>query len=343
MSNVRKPTKKPAPPAYRSSAPVCDCGSGIPRSETAEIPSSGGRRGCQKCFNRKYAAYADSDGGAEYGDDPTSGSGWHYSRNPPQNFTITSGGRRIRVAGGNVFPSKRDALAAAAYLRATDGGDYRVRAIKPGDSVVRVAVANGKKSTRAGKKRGATGVRRSMSNGTPTITLERLVQDMKNFGSVLSARNIQNNRRYSPEQKAMAAAKAETVIRSGDVDYLLKMPPLDVTRLTDIVSQVQSSGPRMGTMHSKAEDDAERYVRELTFLSGFCILPEMVPVDRQMMIGKFHTRRFGGLDTLAQRILAVGTEYELSRDEERGLDAEWRNRTFGAEVRSDEFAERYRD
>jgi hypothetical protein len=159
-------TKKHAPPAYRSSAPVCDCGSGIPRSETAEIPSSGGRRGCDKCYNRKYAAYADTDGGgAEYSDDPSSGSGWHYSRNPPQNFTITSGGRRIRVAGGNVFPSKRDALAAAAYLRATDGGDYRVRALKPGDSVVRVAVANGKKSTRAGKKRGATGVRRSMSNG----------------------------------------------------------------------------------------------------------------------------------------------------------------------------------
>ena len=265
------------------------------------------------------------------------------SRNPPQRYTVTEGRRRVRLAGGNVFPSKGEAQEAVRFLRATDGGEYRVRTLKPGEHVGRVAAVNGKKSAQARKKRGATGVRRAMRNGTPTITLERLAQDLKGFGAVQFAKTIQNNRRYSPEQKAMAAAKAEAVIRSGDVDYLLKMPSADVTRLTDIASQVQSSGPRMGTMHSKAEDDAERYVRELTFLSGFCILPEMVPVDRQMMTGKFHTRRFGGLETLAQRILSVGTEYELSREEERRLDAEWRNRTFGAEVRSDEFAERYRD
>ena len=164
MSAVRKPTKKPAPPPYRSSAPVCDCGSGIPRSETAEIPSSGGRRGCEKCYNRKYAAYADSDGGGEYSDDPSSGSGWHYSRNPPQRYTVTEGGRRVRLAGGNVFPSKGEAQRAVQFLRATEGGDYRVRAIKPGESVGRVAAVNGKKSTRSRKKRGATSVRRAMSN-----------------------------------------------------------------------------------------------------------------------------------------------------------------------------------
>jgi hypothetical protein len=144
---------------------VCDCGSGIPRSETAEIPSSGGRRGCEKCYNRKYAAYADSDGGGEYSDDPSSGSGWHYSRNPPQRYTVTEGGRRVRLAGGNVFPSKGEAQRAVQFLRATEGGDYRVRAIKPGESVGRVAAVNGKKSTRSRKKRGATSVRRSMSNG----------------------------------------------------------------------------------------------------------------------------------------------------------------------------------
>lgn len=165
MSAVRKPTKKPAPPPYRSSAPVCDCGSGIPRSETAEIPSSGGRRGCEKCYNRKYAAYADSDGGGEYSDDPSSGSGWHYSRNPPQRYTVTEGGRRVRLAGGNVFPSKGEAQDAVRFLRATDGGEYRVRPLKPGESVGRVAAVNGKKSAQARKKRGATGVRRAMSNG----------------------------------------------------------------------------------------------------------------------------------------------------------------------------------
>ena len=96
-----------------------------------------------------------------------------------------------------MFPSKGEAQRAVQFLRATEGGDYRVRAIKPGESVGRVAAVNGKKSTRSRKKRGATSVRRAMSNGTPTITLERLVQDLKNFGSVLSAKNIQNHRRYS--------------------------------------------------------------------------------------------------------------------------------------------------
>ncbi len=157
-------TKKPA---YRSPAPDdCGCGSGL--APTLEVPLSRGRRACSRCYDdqrRFYHAEAYPSGGGEYGDDPSSGSGWHYSRNPPQRYTVTEGGRRVRLAGGNVFPSKGEAQEAVRFLRATDGGEYRVRAIKPGESVGRVAAVNGKKSVQARKKRGATGVRRAMSNG----------------------------------------------------------------------------------------------------------------------------------------------------------------------------------
>lgn len=140
----------------------------------------------------------------------------------PQRFTVTSGGRRIRLAGGNAFASRRDAASAARHLRIEHGGIYRVRALKAGEAT-RAAVANGRersvpvggkceacrerraarvlpgagaphvcegcyrvmlredeharrsscngrpKSTSRGKKRGATGVRRSMKNGTPLL------------------------------------------------------------------------------------------------------------------------------------------------------------------------------
>ena len=163
MSAVRKPSK---PPPHRSPAPEdCGCGSGL--APTLEVPLSRGRRACSRCYDdqrRFYYAEAYPSGGAEHGDDPTSGSGWHYSRNPPQRYTVTEGGRRVRLAGGNVFPSKGEAQRAVQFLRATEGGDYRVRAIKPGESVGRVAAVNGKKSACSRKKRGATGVRRVMRN-----------------------------------------------------------------------------------------------------------------------------------------------------------------------------------
>lgn len=142
--------------------------------------------------------------------------GRRSARNP-QRFTITSGGRRVRVSGGNTFATRAGALDAARYLRSEDGGDYRVRPLKAGEST-RAAVANGRvcsvpasgkceacrerratrvlpgagaphvcdgcyrvmiredehargsssngraKSAARGKKRAATGVRRSMSN-----------------------------------------------------------------------------------------------------------------------------------------------------------------------------------
>lgn len=60
----------------------------------------------------------------------------------PQRYTVTAGGRRIRLAGGNTFASRTEADAAARYLRSEDGGDYRVRPLKATEA--RVAVANGR-------------------------------------------------------------------------------------------------------------------------------------------------------------------------------------------------------
>ncbi len=125
---------------------TCDCGSGL--SDTETIPSSGGVRACERCYSKKHRAYAYTAGLAEPSDDPSAGSGWHYSRNPPQQYTITEGGRRARLAGGNVFSSKTEAHDAARFLRRTEGGDYKVRALKPGEGVGRVAVANGRCSVR---------------------------------------------------------------------------------------------------------------------------------------------------------------------------------------------------
>lgn len=122
------------------------------------------------------------------------------SRNPPQRYTVTEGGRRVRLAGGNVFPSKVDAQRAVQFLRATEGGDYRVRAIKPGESVGRVAAVNGKKSTQARKKRGATGVRRAMRNpitefvhGTTRYTV---TEGSNGFGKVAYYLDGPNGARY---------------------------------------------------------------------------------------------------------------------------------------------------
>lgn len=136
--------KRSVRPSHASSLPhrrTCDCGSGLADLET--IPSSGGVRACSRCYNRKHEAHAFTGGVAEHSDDPRDGSGWHYSRNPPQRYTITEGGRRARLAGGNVFFSKGEAQNAARFLRNTEGGDYKVRALKPGESVGRMAVANG--------------------------------------------------------------------------------------------------------------------------------------------------------------------------------------------------------
>lgn len=166
--------KRSTHPSHASPIPArrtCDCGSGLADTET--IPSSGGVLACSRCYNRKHDAYAFTGGVAEHSDDPRDGSGWHYSRNPPQRYTITEGGRRARLAGGNTFPSKGEAQDAAKFLRHTEGGDYKVRALKPGESVGRMAVANGKKSARSRKMRGATGVRCSMGNGRTTITVPR--------------------------------------------------------------------------------------------------------------------------------------------------------------------------
>jgi hypothetical protein len=137
--------KRSTHPSHASPIPArrtCDCGSGLADTET--IPSSGGVLACSRCYNRKHDAYAFTGGVAEHSDDPRDGSGWHYSRNPPQRYTITEGGRRARLAGGNTFPSKGEAQDAAKFLRHTEGGDYKVRALKPGESVGRMAVANGR-------------------------------------------------------------------------------------------------------------------------------------------------------------------------------------------------------
>jgi hypothetical protein len=180
---------------------------------------------------------------------------------------------------------------------------------------------------------------------TASRSLDQLRADLEKVSQVSFARNVQNNRRYTPEQKAKAVEKADAILQSGEVDYLLKISNRDTDRLTDILTLIRSGGPRIGTAHSKAEDDAERYVRELEFLSKFCTLPEMVPVDRQLTAGKFHTRDFGGLDTLAQRIQSVNTENQLSREDSERLLAEWRSRTFGPDRGSDplNFGDRYRD
>lgn len=176
-------------------------------------------------------------------------------------------------------------------------------------------------------------------------SFDQLKVDLEKVGVIQFAKNVQSNRRYTPEQKAKEMAKADAIVQSGDVDYLLKLTPRDMTRLTDIVGQIRSGGPRIGSSHSKAEDDAERYVRELEFLSGFCTLPEMIPVDRQLMTGQFHTRDFGGLGTLAQRIQAIDTEARLSREEAEKIMEKWRRDTFGPDKGSDPllFGDRYRD
>lgn len=71
--------------------------------------------------------------------------------------TITRFGKRIPVAGGNVFPSRREALAAAALVRAEeDLGNLRVRALRPREGVL---------ANRA-KKSASGGVRRSMKNSS---------------------------------------------------------------------------------------------------------------------------------------------------------------------------------
>ncbi len=142
-ASQKNPSKKPA---YRSPAPEdCGCGSGL--APTLEVPLSRGRRACSRCYDDQRRFYRDEaypSGGGEYGDDPSSGSGWHYSRNPPQRYTVTEGGRRVRLAGGNVFPSRGEAQEAVRFLRATDGGEYRVRPLKPGEHVGRVAAVNGR-------------------------------------------------------------------------------------------------------------------------------------------------------------------------------------------------------
>ncbi len=80
--------KRSVRPSHASSLPhrrTCDCGSGLADLET--IPSSGGVRACSRCYNRKHEAHAFTGGVAEHSDDPRDGSGWHYSRNPPQRNT----------------------------------------------------------------------------------------------------------------------------------------------------------------------------------------------------------------------------------------------------------------
>lgn len=77
----------------------------------------------------------------------------------PQAYTITEGGRRVRMAGGNVFPTKREAQVAAGLLHTIEGGYYRVRALKSGE---------GRTAQRNGRRTGARQCRRSLRN--PTLT-----------------------------------------------------------------------------------------------------------------------------------------------------------------------------
>lgn len=54
-----------------------------------------------------------------------------------QQYTITAGGRRIRLARGNVFPTKTEAKRAANDLRVMDGATgLRVRALKEREGVL---------------------------------------------------------------------------------------------------------------------------------------------------------------------------------------------------------------